>query len=142
MREMTEHDQWLKGQLQDADFAAEYLNAAQEDDDPQVYLLALRKVVEARSSLKDVALQSNLSRETLYRTLSAKGNPTLKTLNAVFKATGLEMHVMPRGDGSQRGSRTPDTRVFNGDGVNYAFTNNSLHGDIFGVRTSVFLMSF
>ena len=97
MREMTEHDQWLKGQLQDADFAAEYLNAAQEDDDPQVYLLALRKVVEARSSLKDVALQSNLSRETLYRTLSAKGNPTLKTLNAIFKATGLEMHVMPRG---------------------------------------------
>jgi len=48
MREMTEHDQWLKGQLQDADFAAEYLNAAQEDDDPQVYLLALRKVVEAK----------------------------------------------------------------------------------------------
>jgi Predicted transcriptional regulator len=79
MREMTEHDQWLKEQLQDADFAAEYLNAAQEDDDPQVYLLALRKVVEARSSLKDVALQSNLSRETLYRTLSARGNPTLKT---------------------------------------------------------------
>ena len=97
MREMTEHDQWLKEQLQDADFAAEYLNAAQEDDDPQVYLLALRKVVEARSSLKDVALQSNLSRETLYRTLSAKGNPTLKTLTAVFKATGLEMHVTPRG---------------------------------------------
>jgi probable addiction module antidote protein len=63
----------------------------------KVYLLALRKVVEARSSLKDVALQSNLSRETLYRTLSAKGNPTLKTLNAVFKATGLEMHVTPRG---------------------------------------------
>ena len=48
---MTEHDQWLKEQLQDADFAAEYLNAAQEDDDPQVYLLALRKVVEARSSI-------------------------------------------------------------------------------------------
>lgn len=94
---MTEHDQWLEEQLQDADFAAEYLNAAQEDEDPQVYLLALRKVVDARSSLRDVALQSNLSRETLYRARSVKGNPTLKTLNAVFKATNLEMHVTPRG---------------------------------------------
>lgn len=61
---MTEHDQWLKQQLQDADFAAEYLNGAQEDDDPQVYLLALRKVAAVHSNLKDVALQSNLSRKT------------------------------------------------------------------------------
>ena len=94
-RSLTNHDLWLNDQLQDVEFAAEFLNAAMEDDDPQVYLLALRKVVDARCGIKTIAEQYDLSRETLYRTLSEKGNPTLKTLNAVFKATGLEMHVNP-----------------------------------------------
>ena len=35
-----------------------------------------------------------------------------------------------------------DERIFNGDGVIYTFINNSLRGDIFGVRISVFLVSF
>jgi DNA-binding phage protein len=38
--------------LADADFAAEYLNAASEDDDPKSYLTALRKVVEARGGMR------------------------------------------------------------------------------------------
>jgi DNA-binding phage protein len=42
------HNGWLFEQLKDADFAADYLNAASEDDDPKTYLTALRKVVEAR----------------------------------------------------------------------------------------------
>ena len=42
------HDNWLFDQLQDAEFAAECLNAASEDDDPKTYLTALRKVVDAR----------------------------------------------------------------------------------------------
>ena len=32
---MTKHDDWLFEQLKDAEFAAEYLNAAGEDDDPK-----------------------------------------------------------------------------------------------------------
>ena len=39
-RTLTNHDLWLNDQLQDVEFAAEFLNAAMEDDDPQVYLLA------------------------------------------------------------------------------------------------------
>jgi DNA-binding phage protein len=42
------HDDWLFAQLQDAAFAAEYLNAASEDEDPATDLTALRKVVETR----------------------------------------------------------------------------------------------
>ena len=41
------HDDWLLEQLKGAEFAAEFLNAANEDDDPKTYLTALRKVVEA-----------------------------------------------------------------------------------------------
>ena len=36
-----------------------------------------------------IAEKAQLSRESLYRTLSANGNPTLKTLSAVIHATGL-----------------------------------------------------
>jgi len=90
---LLKHDQWLFEQLQDAEFAAQYLNAAGEEDDPRTYLTALRKVVEARGGMATVAQKAALSRETLYRTLSTRGNPTIKTLSAVLKATGLKFSV-------------------------------------------------
>lgn len=93
MKPCIRHDDWLMAQLADAEFAAEYLNAASEDDDPATYLTALRKIVEARGGIAAVAEKTHLSRETLYRTLSTRGNPTIKTLNAVLKATGLRFGV-------------------------------------------------
>ena len=48
MNRTIKHDDWLLEQLKNADFAAEYLDAANDDDDPRSYLTALRKVVEAR----------------------------------------------------------------------------------------------
>lgn len=94
MKTTVLHDDWLMAQLADAEFAAEYLNAANDDDDPKTYLMALRKVVEARGGMASVADKAELSRETLYRTLSVRGNPTIKTLTAVLKATGLKFGVM------------------------------------------------
>ena len=93
MKDDITHDSWLFEQLQDAEFAAEFLNAASEDDDPKTYLAALRKVVEARGGVASIAERTQLSRETLYRTLSSKGNPTIKTLLAILKATGLRFAV-------------------------------------------------
>ena len=93
MKTCAKHDEWLMTQLADAEFAAEYLNAASEDDDPASYLAALRKVVDARGGMAVVAEETHLSRETLYRTLSTRGNPTIRTLNAVLKATGLKLGV-------------------------------------------------
>ena len=93
MNASINHDDWLFAQLQDAAFAAEYLNAAGEDEDPATYLTALRKVVEARGGMAFIAEKTQLSRETLYRTLSIRGSPTIKTLSAVLKATGLKISV-------------------------------------------------
>ena len=93
MKTIVRHDEWLMEQLADAEFAAEYLNAASEDDDPKTYLTAMRKVVEARGGMATVAEKASLSRETLYRTLSTRGNPTIKTLTAVLKATGLKFGI-------------------------------------------------
>jgi probable addiction module antidote protein len=90
---IAKHDDWLREQLKDAEFAAEFLNAASEDDDPRSYLTALRKVVDARGGMASVAEKAQLSRETLYRTLSQRGNPTIKTLNSVLKAAGLKLGV-------------------------------------------------
>ena len=89
------HDEWLHQALQDPEFAAEFLNAAGEIEDPVTYLVALRKVVEARGGMALVAQRANLSRETLYRTLSARGNPTIKTLSSVLSAVGLKMQCHP-----------------------------------------------
>ena len=89
----VKHDEWLYVQLKDADFAAEFLNSAAQDEDPKTYLIALRKVVEARGGMAFIAEKAELSRETLYRTLSTRGNPTIKTLSAVLNATGLKFGV-------------------------------------------------
>ena len=89
----VDHVAWIAQKLQNPEFAAEYLNAASEDEDPRVYLTALRQVVEARGGIKGIAEKTHLSKETLYRTLSARGNPTIKTLTAVLRATGLKMSV-------------------------------------------------
>lgn len=56
-------------------------------------LLSMRAVAEAYGGLGAVAAQAGISRECLYRALSPKGNPTLKTLVAVLKTLGLRLSV-------------------------------------------------
>jgi probable addiction module antidote protein len=76
------------------EFAAEYLRAALEDDDePSVLLIALRRIAEARGGIAKVAKAAGIERESLYRALSARGNPRLSTLVAVTKAVGLKLTV-------------------------------------------------
>jgi probable addiction module antidote protein len=76
------------------EFAAEYLRAALEDDDePGILLIALRRIAEARGGMAKVAKAAGIKRESLYRALSARGNPRLSTLVAVTKAVGLKLTV-------------------------------------------------
>lgn len=83
----------------DRELAVQYLKAAMESlddpDDRSAGLLALRTIAEAYGGLGAVAAEAGISRESLYRTLSAKGNPTLKTLLAVLKAVGMKLSVEP-----------------------------------------------
>jgi probable addiction module antidote protein len=80
----------------DPEFAAEYLKAAIEDsDEPTVLLMALRHVAEAQGGLAKIARRAGIERESLYRALSARGNPRLTTLFAVTKAMGLALTVEP-----------------------------------------------
>jgi len=81
---------------EDPAFADEYLAACLESvEDPggrEALLLALRNVAEAQG-MANVAERAGLPRESLYKSLSIRGNPTLKTLLAVLSAAGLRLSV-------------------------------------------------
>jgi probable addiction module antidote protein len=89
------HDECMIRELRaDPKFAAEYLKVALEDtEEPAVLLLALRRIAEARGGIAKVAKAAGIERESLYRALSARGNPRLSTLVAVTKAVGLKLTV-------------------------------------------------
>ena len=91
----TSHDEAVIRQLRDdSEFAVEYLRAALEDDDePGVLLIALRRIAETRGGIAKVAKAAGIERESLYRALSVRGNPRLSTLVAVTKAVGLRLTV-------------------------------------------------
>jgi probable addiction module antidote protein len=97
------HDEAMIESLRnDPKFASEYLRLALEDSSTdggrENLLIALRRVAEAQG-MADVATRAGMKRESLYRLLSPKGNPTLSTLLAVFNAAGLQLSVAPAGNG-------------------------------------------
>ena len=80
--------------LADTNEAAAYLNAALEDGDNEVFLLALRNVADARlGGMSKLAEAAELNRESLYRMLSENGNPELNSLSRVLQALGLKLSV-------------------------------------------------
>lgn len=89
------HEERLIEELRaDPAFAREYLAAAMEEDIP-VMLVALRQLAEAYGGMAKIAEDAGIAREALYRALSPKGNPTLKTFTAVLKAIGMRLDVAP-----------------------------------------------
>ena len=76
-------------------FAAEHLNAILEDGDQEELMLVLRRISEAVGGVQKLARSARLNANTLYRTLSSKGNPELKSWRAVLRATGLRLTVRP-----------------------------------------------
>ncbi|HVT31787.1 MAG TPA: addiction module antidote protein [Rhodanobacteraceae bacterium] len=79
----------------EAEIAA-YLEAVLEDGDPRAMPIALRTVADALGGLAPLAERTGLSRETLYRTLSEKGNPRYDTLTSILDAFGLRVSVAPQ----------------------------------------------
>ena len=79
--------------LRDPIEAAAYLDAALEDGDRAVFLLAIRNVIEAFGGMTQIARHTGLNRENLYRVLSEQGNPELKSLEKLLNALGLRLAV-------------------------------------------------
>ena len=77
------------------DDLAGFLAEALHDGDARVVPLALRTAADVLG-MAELARRTGLSRETLYRTLSDKGNPRLDTLAAILAAFGLRLSVSPQ----------------------------------------------
>jgi probable addiction module antidote protein len=71
-----------------------YLEAALEDGDSGVVAAALGDIARAKGMTK-VARQAGLGRESLYKALSADGNPELGTVLRVVRALGIKLHAVP-----------------------------------------------
>ncbi len=96
MAKAKNYKEHLLKQLQNPEEAAAYLNAALHDDDPHVFLLALRDIAEAKGGMSWLADVADLNRENLYRTLSTRGNPRFFNLLAVLDAIGLDLSITAR----------------------------------------------
>lgn len=83
----------LLASLKDVDEAKEYLNAALEDENPEVFLLALRDVVEANSSTSELTTSTNHNRESLSKTISETGNPPLTSVRSILNELGFKLAV-------------------------------------------------
>jgi probable addiction module antidote protein len=72
---------------------AEYLSAAAEDSNPDVFVAALGDVAKARG-MAQIAKESGLGRESLYKALSAGAHPRYETINSVLRALGVKFTVV------------------------------------------------
>ena len=79
----------------DQQLAEEFLELAleeyQKDGDEAVLMLALRKVAIAKGGFSKLSKKTGLSREALYRTLSANGNPRFHSLRLILEALGYNI---------------------------------------------------
>lgn len=85
---------------EDPAFAMEYLNSVLEEGEQSDLLIALRQMTKAFGGVPAVAERAQLNPTQLYRTLSADGNPELRSLSAVLKAMGLRLAIQPLRAGS------------------------------------------
>lgn len=93
-RKFRDYQEKLIQDLQDPELATAYLNIALTDDDPRVFLLALKNVCEAQGGeMTELAKKTNISRENLYRILSKKGNPKLTNIISLLNAVGFSLAV-------------------------------------------------
>jgi probable addiction module antidote protein len=80
--------------LDSAEVIAEYLNAALEDDNPNVFLTAARDVAKARG-MTELAKHAGLGRESLHKALTSGVKPRYDTILKVIRALGVELRTVP-----------------------------------------------
>jgi probable addiction module antidote protein len=81
--DITEH-------LNSDEAIAAYIDAVLEEGDPALITAALGDIARARG-MTQIAREIGVSRESLYRSLSAGGNPEFSTVLRVLKALGVKL---------------------------------------------------
>lgn len=87
------YEEILHQDLQNPNTALEYLDACLDDTEhPETFLLGLRDVAKAWG-FSGFAIETGLNRESLYRMLSEKGNPSFSSLLTILDALDLRLSV-------------------------------------------------
>ncbi len=89
-----EYKDHLLSDLKDPRYAAGYLTAALEEGE-DVFLLAIRDVVQAQDRMAVLAKMTGLNRENLYAMLSREGNPRLSSITAILAELGFRIEFSP-----------------------------------------------
>jgi len=93
--------EWRVEKLSDPKRAARYLNAAKRDS-REAFLHAVKNVIQANQVAR-VAREAGVSRESVYRSFSAEGNPTFDTLSSVLEALNIGIEFVPVGSSASEG---------------------------------------
>ena len=101
-KKVTTYQEDLVNALKDPHEAAAYLNAAIEEGDRAVFLLALRNVAEAQGGMAALARKAHMNRESLYRMLSSKGNPEIRSILTLLNSMRLRLIVEPKKSDEKR----------------------------------------
>lgn len=80
--------------LADEETMAAYLSAALEDENPDVFLTAVRDVARARG-MAQLAQDAGLGRESLYKALSPGAKPRYDTVLKLLAALGVRLTAKP-----------------------------------------------
>jgi probable addiction module antidote protein len=93
-RATRKYSQWRQEKLSDPERAARYLNAAKRESN-EAFLHALKNVIQAHEVSK-IAKDIGVSRESVYRSFSADGNPAFYTFDSVLDVLGMEWELRPK----------------------------------------------
>ncbi|GAA5100328.1 addiction module antidote protein [Bartonella acomydis] len=95
MKDRNHDDAMAEIFYDDPELAAVTLDAILADGDQGELLVTLRQMAKAYGGVQAVAKAANLNPTQLYRTLSEKGNPEFRSLNAVLRTMGFRLAVQP-----------------------------------------------
>ncbi len=80
--------------LDNEETIAAYLSAALDDDDPDLFLVAVKDVARARG-MTQLAKDTGMGRESLYKALAPGAKPRYDTILKVVRALGVTLHAVP-----------------------------------------------
>lgn len=91
MKKTANYQDELIKRLRNPELSLALLNEAMEDEDPRVFLLALRDIIMAHGGIKEISKKTDLSRTSLYKTLSGKTDPHASSLRKLFDSMGIKV---------------------------------------------------
>ncbi len=107
---LKDYNETYAHKMRDKEYLDAYLEACLQESDEAFYI-GLRRAVQARENgFTWLAAQTGLGRESLYRALSAAGNPSFRTIRKVLRALGADESILAHTAATAAPKRKPVKR--------------------------------